>query len=287
MEKNNAVIKQVEITFSAPIEFYGRVIDQNGDLVPDAEIGYTAADKFMASGSNYTGKSDAQGFFEISGIKGAGLGVAVRKAGYYFIEEKDDRSPSSAATFGYGMGPDSYRQAPPTRDKPAIFVLQKMGETKPLIYVGTRYYKVTKDGQATEVNLQTGSQVGLGGGDIRFERWATDQNKNDKGYFDWRLRITVPEGGIIEREGEFVFEAPEEGYQKVIEINMPTSSGEKWQYTVIKSYFVKLQDGRYARINATIQAGHNNTPLVLDAFVNPTLGDRNLEFDPAKVVKSP
>lgn len=278
----------VESIFSAPIAFYGRVIDQNGDPVPYANIGYTAADKFNASGTNYTGQADADGNFQITGIQGAGLAVAVRKDGYYFVDETTDQSVlSSAATFAYGMGPDSYRRPAPTKDNPAVFVLHKMGKSEPLIHIGTRSYKVSKDGQPLEVKLETGLQVPKEQGDIRFERWANDREKNQRGHFDWRVRISSAGGGLVERKGEFDFEAPIDGYQEKFEIEMPASLGDEWDYTANKSFFLKTRDGRFGRLNVMIQAGHNTTPLVVEAFLNPTPGNRNLEFDPAKVVKSP
>ena len=276
----------VDSVFSAPIAFYGRVIDQNGDPVPYANVGYTAADKFNASGSNYTGQADEKGNFQITGVKGAALAVAVRKEGYYFVDEITDRSVlSSAATFAFGMGPDSYRRPAPSKDKPAVFVLHKMGKPEALIYIGTRSYKVSKDGQPLEVKLETGGQAPIGQGDIRFERWASDKEKNQRGHFDWRFRITATEGGLIERQGEFDFEAPIGGYHENFEIDMPASLGEKWDYTANKSFFVKLSNGRFGRLNVTIQAGHNTTPLLVTAYINPTPGDRNLEFDPEKAIK--
>lgn len=280
-ELRQKAVALIEKVFDTPIAFYGRVVDQNGDPVPDAEVGYTAADAFNASGSQYTGKSDAAGYFYIAGIKGGGLLVGVGKEGYYPIVGK------SSQNFGYGMGADSTRRPPPTKDNPAIFVLHKMGKAEPLIYVGKRRYKPSKDGQPLDVNLETGKVVLSGQGDIRFERWANDQAKNQRGHFDWRLRITVPGGGLVERKGEFDFEAPEGGYKESVEINMPATLGDQWSYTVNTSYFVRLRDGRYARFDAMVQAGHDSSALVVDAFLNPTPGSRNLEHDPAKAVKLP
>ena len=275
-EPGNQALEQVTHAFNAPIAFYGRVIDQYGNPVSDADVGYTAADKFNASGSNYSGKSDEKGFFEISGIKGAGLLVGVGKRGYYPVEGK------SSASFAYGVGRDSYRQPAPTKAKPAIFFLHKMGETEPLVHVSARQYKVGRNGQPMEIVLDTGKQVSVNQGDIRFERWTNDQAKNARGHFDWRFRITVPVGGIIERRDQFAFEAPQEGYQDVVEIDMPALLGDRWSYTVNRSYFVKSRKGTYARVNVSIYGGHNNS-LVLESFVNPNHNSRNLEFDPTKV----
>lgn len=274
VELRQKAVAVVEKIFDASIAFYGRVVDQSGDPVPDAEVGYKAADKFNAPGTLYTGKSDASGYFQIAGIKGGGLLVGVGKEGYYPVEGK------SSQNFGYGMGSDSTRKPPPTKDNPAIFVLHKMGRTEPLVYVGTKRYKPSKDGQPVDVNLATGKVVAPGQGDICFERWANDQAKNQRGHFDWRLRITVPGGGLAERNGQFDFEAPEGGYKESVEINMPASLGDQWSYTENKSYFVRLRDGRYARFDAMVQAGHESSALVIDAFLNPKPGSRNLEYDP-------
>ncbi|HEY5812360.1 MAG TPA: hypothetical protein VIT23_06885, partial [Terrimicrobiaceae bacterium] len=255
-ERRKEVLKQVTDAYNTPVTFYGRVVDQYGDPVSAARVSYGAIDRFLSKGSDYTGYSDRNGYFSKDGIKGIALVVGVWKEGYYGVDGK------SAATFAYGINPDSTRSLPPTKDRPAIFLLHKMGETEPLAHASGRQYKVAKDGQPMEVDLETGSQVPAGKGDIRFERWANDHVKDKSGLFDWRFRITVPDGGIAERQDQFAFEAPKDGYQSVTEINMPASLGENWNYIVNKSYFIRIRDGRYARINATIYGGHNNS-LVL------------------------
>ncbi len=276
-QKKKQALEQVTQAFTAPIVFYGKVIDQYGDPVPDADIGYTAADKFNASGSNYTGKSNAQGLFEISGIQGAGLGVAVRKGGYHFIDESDRSSASSAATFAYGMGPDSYRRPAPSKDNPAIFVLHKMGETVPLVQVSSRQIDVPRTGQPLNVDLMTGR---TGQGDLQVTSWIGDSKRRP---FDWRYQLSIPGGGLIERKGQFNFEAPAEGYQSTVETNM-TTTAEQWTSRLTKEYFAKFGDGKYARFSIRFYAGERNF-VVLESYLNPTPGDRNLEFDPNKVVK--
>jgi hypothetical protein len=277
-EVRRAVAEEVQSVLLTPITFYGRVVDQNGDPVAGATINYGALDKFDAPGSQYQGESDANGNFSISGIRGAVLRVGAQKNGYYMIDGK------SASAFAYGISPDSRRKSPPSKNDPAILVLQKMGPTEPLLYLGSRQYKVLKNGQPLELDLQTGRQVEAGKGTIRFERWVNDQTKSMNRRFDWRFRITVPNGGMIERHDQFAFEAPEEGYQTVVEIDMPTSLGSEWRYTVDRSYFIRIRGGLYGRIDATIYGGHNNS-LVLESFINPKPNSRNLEFDPKKIVK--
>src|SRR5690349_4442144 len=65
---NRANLTKIVDAFTAPIIFYGRVIDQNGDSVPVAKVFYSAADRYFGDSSKYHGVSDEAGFFSISGI---------------------------------------------------------------------------------------------------------------------------------------------------------------------------------------------------------------------------
>ena len=65
------MVEEIQEVLATPITFYGKVIDQNNAPVSDATVNYGALDKFDAPGSQYQGKSDANGNFLISGIGGA------------------------------------------------------------------------------------------------------------------------------------------------------------------------------------------------------------------------
>jgi len=275
-ERRKKTVAKVAAMLATPITFYGKVVDQNGEPIPGANVDYGTIDKFDESGSDYQSKSDENGGFSITGINGAVLTVGVRKEGYYNIHGKSD------AAFAYGVGVDPTRKAPPTKDNPAMFVLQRIGVTEPLLHIASRQYRMSKSGEPIEIDLKTGNLVAPGTGNLRLERWANDRNKDTKGHFDWGFRITAPQGGLAERKEQFAFEAPQEGYTEKIEIKMPASVADTWSYAINRSYFVVMRD-HYALIKLDIYSGHDNAVL-LEAFVNPT-GSRNLEFDPAKVVK--
>ena len=116
--RRNETVGKILSVLATPITFYGKVIDQNGGAVSNANVTYGTIDKFDADGSHFESKSDANGYFSISGIKGAVLTVGVWKDGYYSIDSKSD------AAFAYGVGPDATRKEPPTRENPALFILQ-------------------------------------------------------------------------------------------------------------------------------------------------------------------
>ena len=58
--RRKETVDKILASLATPITFYGRIIDQNGDPVPDANVNYGALDKFDAPGSQYQGKSDAK-----------------------------------------------------------------------------------------------------------------------------------------------------------------------------------------------------------------------------------
>jgi len=262
------VINGILSVLGTPITFYGKVVDQHGYPVPNATVNYTALDKFDTSGSQYQGKSDTEGNFSVTNIGGAALEVGVRKEGYYPIYGKSNSS------FAYGMEADSERKEPPTKANPAVFVLQKMGATEPLIQVGGGQIDVSKTGIPLNVDFATGRG---GQGNLQIESWIDDSAQPR---FDWRYRLSVPGGGIVERKGQFNFEAPSDGYQPSVEVNMPADT-EQWSSDVLKEYFAKLPDGRYARFSIEFYAGDRNF-VVFKSYLNPKIGSRNLEFDPKR-----
>lgn len=269
-------IGRIVQVFSAPIDFWGKVIDQHGDPVPKAAIHYSFADKYFKDGTKSTGIADDQGLFSLKDGRGAGVYVSVYKERYY-------GTPQSAGSFGYGMPVGG---KPPSKDNPAIFVLHKMGETEPMIKsVGT--VRLPRDGTPTEITLrkERPAAVGSGQGDLRVEVWTDDANKDEHRRYDWRCRVTIPGGGLFERTGPFDFAAPADGYSSVFEQAMPRS-GSRWTNNLKKEFFVKLSDGCFARMHFELAAGGDHF-VYLESFLNPKPGGRNLEYDSLQDVGKP
>jgi hypothetical protein len=273
------VVEKIHHALATPITFYGRVIDQYGDPVPGATVNYSALDKFDAPGSQYQGKSDANGDFAITDIGGAALNVGVQKVGYYMIDGK------SANAFAYGVGSDSARREPPSKENPAIFVLQRMGIAEPLIPLSTGGVRVPKNGTPVNIDLATGQRAAAGANGVRIEVWTQDQRANAEGHYDWRCRVSVPGGGLLELKEQFHFEAPEIGYQDYDEIVM-RSTDPSWRKRFKRNYFAQLPSGNYARFQFEFTSGGDHF-FMMESYLNPSPGRRNLEFDPQKVVKPP
>jgi hypothetical protein len=137
---------------------------------------------------------------------------------------------------------------------------------------------VARNGTPTEISLTTGKSVPAGKGDLRVEAWTNDETPNAKGRYDWRCRITVPGGGLTEAKGNFAFEAPEDGYVPSIELGEKADQ-LRWLGDADRQFFVRLPNGRHARIKFSMIAGGDHFFLI-ESALNPEPGSRNLEAAP-------
>jgi hypothetical protein len=272
-QQDKEKLGKIITVFSAPIEFFGRIQDTRGNPIPAARVHYSAANNYFGESSKYEGLSDAEGFFSIKGIKGAGLYVDVYKEGY-------DGTKLSGASFGYGM-PSG--KTPPTQANPAIFVLRKKAATEPLVVVTSRQYEVSKTGTPIRIDLQSGRQGVAGNDPLTVQTWVNDERKDAKGRFSWKYRIEVPGGGLTERKDEMDFQAPADGYRPSDEIDMLADRAD-WNTSASREFFIKLADGKYAHVKIEVMVGGRFNFVVLESYLNPS-GSPNLEHDSAKEIK--
>jgi len=260
--------------FAAPIKFYGRALDQNGDPVAGANVEIQVNDRPWESASPHYATSDANGVFSIARLSGLSLYVKVSKPGYYRVLKRGGK-PGSDGGFAYGtnLGDGIHRPDP---KKPAIFILHKPGVIEPLVRQNEIDRRVEKNGSP--------KQLGFGDGNpshaITFQCWTDDANKSVDRLYDWRFKVSVPNGGLVVREGIFAFEAPLEGYQQLDEHFVSKAlPDDKWKDSVEKSYFVRFNDNVYARIDVRMIA-HGSHFVVFSGYLNPKAGSRNLVADP-------
>jgi len=155
----------------------------------------------------------------------------------------------------------------------------------PNISIGL-HFELPKDGTPVEISLLTGKLVSAGQGHIKVECWTMDQNQDprQRRFYDWKCRLSIPNGGVVESTREFDFEAPESGYRPFDEINMPMSLGqETWTDRIEKWYFLKLGDGNYARIRFKMMA-YGTHGCRIESYLNPDKS-RNLEYDRNKEIE--
>lgn len=267
--------KAFAMAFKTPITFYGRVIDQHRDPVSAANVRMAAVDTPWERPSIYERKTDDNGLFSIEGIAGLDLSVEVSKPGYRTIPRSEGK-PSSSGLFEYSVSEVSVRGAHrPDKDAPTTFMLHKPGTIEPLVKVGEKNFRMARDGSplSIAVDEQGAHQVILRCWNQELQRPAGQRQ------YDWRLEISVPNGGLLERKDAFAFEAPEGGYLPSDTVEMPASLGNQWRSFAERSYFIRFGDGTVARANLRMRAGGDHF-VVWESCFNPKTGSRNLESAP-------
>lgn len=248
--------------FGSPIEFYGQVVDENEKPIQGASIEFIVTDRPFENGSRASDASDDNGLFSLSS-NGAAISVQISKDGYYTTEQ-------SKGVFRYSIE----RRVPmPTEENPAVFVLRKAGERQSLRENDVRF-RISRNGAPKYVDLATGNSGTKNDSSLKVEAWTNDSRKDERGRYDWRVRLSIEGGGLIERKDRYAFVAPELGYTESVEIGMP-SDDESWSPHASKDYFVILADGAYARVSFRMIAGGDNF-FTLKSWYNPT-GSPNLE----------
>ena len=278
-ERTQRLKADPQYEWKTSIEFYGKVIDQEGKAVAGATADVIWTDMSANGSSHMEATSDAAGLFSITGIRGKHMTVQVNKAGYY------RQLTDAKSAFEYaGFWEPSYHI--PDKGKPVIFRLWKKGEGVALVHLGPTLFGVKPDGIPAVFDLASGRKnIGRGDVSVRITKGAKSASKQ----FDWEVTLeAVGSGaGIIESKEEFMTAAPEGGYQSIWKFSQKAGA-EKYQSEMQSKFFVKTAGGQFARIEVRVLPEYNDAAAVdLVSDFNPKPGDRNLEFDPAKVVKSP
>jgi len=276
-ETTNAFYQEMLTDWQAPIDFYGKVVDESNHPIAGASIHFNWSEKPFEGGHAIAdAESDAAGLFSLTGKLGSGLEVWANKEGYYVPRP-------GFQSFVYSVSAH-FRS---DRSDPIIFRLRKKGIAEPLVRVSgrglstMRDYLMAADGTPTEVSLTDGRQVPAGQGGLRVEFWLGKPIQPYRFRFTWKCRVTVPEGGLIQTGDEFPFLAPEDGYATTDEWAIEE---QNWSEQVEKQYYVKLRDGKFGRVTVRI-IGTTGGYIRLTSLVNPS-GSRNLEFDETKVIEA-
>lgn len=243
-----------------PIEFYGKVVDEKGRPVSEADIAFVWTDLSAEGTSKQKAKSDSNGLFALHGVLGKNLGVNVTKDGYYTALQKQ---------YGFeyaSFGDDQYYE--PDAANPVIFHLRRKGNTEALLY------------KEKEIKIVVGTPVSVpvyGGTAIRILLQSNQHPKNGR----WESQVSVQNGGLIPATEEFITEAPVNGYQAEMTVNPQTPKPPTWELYQGGSFYVKAGQN-YGRLDIEMIPG--NDWLRVTTWINSTAGSRNVEVDLAKQI---
>lgn len=252
-----------------PIDFYGRVVDENDRPIPEAKVDFSWTDLSSAGNSTATTSSGPDGTFSLRGRTGRHLQVDVSKAGYYKLKNERFKSFDYAAFWEA-----NYHQPDPAH--PVTFHLRSKGHGEALSS-GEVKPVVPADGTPVLLDLLDRGRVSLHG-QLKIAA-VTNTEKYPPRSFHWRASITVIDGGLIEHDLEFPFEAPKEGYVPQVTLEMPADAPD-WKRSIEKTYFLRFGNPpKYGRLQVSLNGASQKASL--HYTVNPTPGNRNLEADMA------
>jgi len=261
-----------EYEWKMPINFFGRVVDENEQPVPSATVELSWTDLSQAGSSKAQTTTDAQGFFSLLKQTGRHLEVRVSKDGYYTPKRQQ-------ISFDYAAFWEADYHVPDPNN-PVLFHIRKKNQGEAL-RSGEIRPTMPADGTPMRFDLLNGGRLSPDG---QLEIAAvTNTEKYPPRIFNWRATILVPGGGLIEHNAEFPFEAPEDGYQPSVGFDMPTNAPD-WKPLIEKSYFIEFgSPPRYGRIQVQINGGSQKASVRY--WVNPS-GSRNLEANSNEQVSS-
>lgn len=249
-----------------PINFYGRVVDENDAAVVGANIHFTWNDLSEKGTSDADVLSDSNGFFSLKDRRGKAMSVTASKDGYYTYPSE------RGSSFEYANPANSLFTPDPNR--PVVFHLRKKGAGADLIH-GLKLLGSRIDGTLSYVDLSEGKNSLTPPGDLTVQCTRSEIGKDKR--FDWTFTLGAPDGGLIESTDEFMLLAPEDGYQPTNQISHKVGDSD-WVAGEKRKFYVKSQGGKhYARIEITIIPDYGqNAAYDLNWDLNPN-SSRNLE----------
>ena len=248
------------------LTFYGLVVDQNGNPVPGATVEYYAFSDYLSEGSGYNrATTDKKGIFEITGVKGSGLSIdKVTRSGYEI--RVSQRNFESYNRFGDSVLWSDHSDI----SKPFIFTGWKVSEQG---YPRTSKAKGNygfKPGKIYSLDFTKSNASRVG----RTGMFPLDLqvlfNKDESSY--WELILTVPDGGLLETDEEYMNLAPASGY-----VSSVSFQGNEKHIDIYKNYYIHSRGKLYGRLKLTVKPHTNvGSGLIIDHVMNLD-GGRNLE----------
>ena len=256
------------------LDFYGKVIDQNGQPVVGAKVqGYVMTEVGFdrTKETPHVTQTDGEGNFEFLGLHGESLGVGPEKEGYEYIQR------------GNGNWTEDYKAS---SDNRVIFHMWKNKGAEPMLHT-EKDSRLPYDNQTASFNLRTGAKSDTG--DLRVTLSRTPSQVTRGGPpFDWSVQLAIDSGGLVAINDLYPNLAPDTGYQPLLQFSQ-SKEDPHWLHNLTKSFYVHLKDGTYGRITFDIVADsdrpdiHAGSGISIESFINPS-GSRNLEYSREKEI---
>ncbi len=259
----------------SPIALYGRVVDDNGSPVENADVRLVWTDLSAKGTSEALRQSGMNGSFSLEGVSGRNLTVEISKAGFKFSRKRNRHS------FDYASKSDPNFYVPDSKH-PVIFQLRKLRPAN-VVYRPERTVPLPPDSSPVLHNLQ-GDDFAPGSEDLALVFWRSPHAEPGKPY-DWNLTITGVSGTELAEAGDEVMtEAPDEGWVPSLTVSESASMKDWRGGAKIRMYVRKPQAPMYAAVEITVAPGlrlrrpTKEGGVRIVAFINST-GSRILDHE--------
>jgi len=260
------LMKDPGADWKVPIDFYGKVIDENNQPVSGAIVQMIWTTFGVPGGSSETqASSDGNGLFSLTKQHGKVLEVRVEKEGYYTVERG-----GAYVSFEYA-DPSNPTYYEPEATNPVLFHLRKKGMNAAHLLHWQRDVALNTQNQKA-LDLKTGQTTQGQSPSLFIE---VQQNNGTMGSFTWSASVSVVGGGGVQLEtDQFPFLAPTSGYQPSVEMDMTTPKPPYWNGGQGGAFYVQTPEG-YGRYTISMALGVPS--MFMEGYFNPMPGDQNLE----------
>lgn len=260
-EKIQRIVREANQPYEQQIEFYGQVIDQDSNPLPNVKIDASVLYEHMfmptPSGNfpitnnlaRLERETGADGRFELDGAKGRNVTIeAIQRDGYEF-------ESGLPKTFGALSG---------SLDEPVVFKMWSTNIHEQLI-TGNKHFEIIPDGRAYSINLADGTISESDTGDLKV--WIQYTNQVVQGQlYDWSAGIEVINGGLLEvQQGPInsgfwpdppfaMYSAPKDGYTSSFQFKSQIKGGQSGEIGN-RFFYLRLKNGKeYGRMSINLFA---------------------------------
>ncbi len=295
--KYDRLKRQYQIALSSlpDITFYGRIVDQYGKPVSNAEIIYEGTNVFLAAGGGFGHVfSDDDGYFEID-TSGASLvlgGIGHREIdGVYYKRGKLRSVGARFVSYDDPQGGALNWRNYATKENAYLIHAWRLGKYEGAIsgiiegwYERTgKVYTLTLNGKPYDYETyKVIKKAGMHTGHL-YISCKRSQMKSNRDYGDWEVHITPVNGGIQETDDLYMNIAPESGYQPSLDIVMHKGS-QNYKHALWNQRYYFMSNGgkEYGSLDIDIDPFgkvEDDLSCIIDIKykINPT-GSRNLEL---------
>jgi alpha-tubulin suppressor-like RCC1 family protein len=264
------VFPKANIIFDRPVNFYGKVLDENNRPIAGVNIHFEWTGYLIHGRRVADLLSDRAGSFSLTNQMGQELNVSVGKSDYY-----TSRRNQSAAEFRFAVAFGEPFKPDPAH--PILYYLHKKGVgARTLITSQYGVYsdfsaKIPLDGTPVQVNLL---ERKTGSGPLVISQIKPEYAKSRMAT-NWSLIMKIPGGGFVSGgDEEFPFHPPESGYRPEVDFNFDKGQ-TNWTTDIQKDYYIRFgEPALYGQLHVETLISSDSVRLTY--AINPD-GVPNLE----------